>query len=451
MHFCELIDPPDRAQSKPIGRRIISTSYGYRLGRRFGQTKGYTRMSNTYVVDGMNVCWWSTQPNPKAAPSIQPLLTVLVALLENGDDFYCVFDASITHAVGVNEKRVDASSIETMLESYPDRFFRVTGATRADGVILHDADHYKRSIITNDIYRDYREKYQWLSDKYTGRLVQGNLQPSGLMTLEKLPYGQLSLLSDTELALNRLYELLAVRTSPEITEVNRQLQLREQSLVEINERVQERETQLSQLIEQIGGLEGQKLLLSKQITRHKPQRIEVDSLTIQLNETRAKLEALYGIRDFDDIEKEMQSKLEKLKSDILSLDVQYQVKKQKYANLQIEANQYQSILNQKKKSEDDLRDDHACIRKAKTALEAFLEPYPARFGRPNQIPFDGSTWDSAVKKLQIFLDKNKVCTHCYGNGHGLAVAGRVCISCHKGVMTDKPKDLWQLVLGFAPQ
>ena len=404
-------------------------------------------MSNTYVIDGMNVCWWSTQPNLKA-PSVLPLLTVLVALLENGDDFYCVFDASITHALGVAGA---AASIENLLQNYPSKFYRVTGATRADSAILHDADHHNRRIITNDIYRDFRDKYQWLADKYTERLVQGNLQPSGLMTLEKLPYGQLTLCKDAEFSLNRLYELLAVRTSPEITEINRQLQLRKQSLVEINKRVQERETQLSQLTEQIGVLEGQKLLLGKQIARHKPLRIEVDSLTIQLNETRARLEALYGIRDFDDIENDMKSKLEKLKSDILSLDVQYQVKKQKCANLQIEANQHQSILNQKKKSEDDLRDDHACIRKAKAALEVFLEPYPDRSGRPNKIPFDGSTWDSAVKKLQIFLDKNKVCTHCYGSGHGLAVAGRVCNSCYKGVMTDKPKDLWQLVLGFSPK
>lgn len=168
------------------------------------------KLSQTYVIDGMNVCWWYSQAHPSQA-SIQPLLTLLIALLENGDDFYCVFDASVTHTVGENNKEEHAKIIESLLHKYPTKFYRVTAATRADGVILHDANHHNRNIISNDTYRDYKEKYSWLSDKYTDRLVQGNLQPSGLITLDKLAYGQLSLQTDAGLALNRLNELLAIQ------------------------------------------------------------------------------------------------------------------------------------------------------------------------------------------------------------------------------------------------
>lgn len=169
-----------------------------------GETQTRKHTNKTYAVDGNNVCWLSRPP------SIQPLLTVLIAILENGDDFYCVFDASIAHKLG----GVDAPIIERLLKEQPKRFYRVTGSTSADGAILHDADHYNRSIITNDLYSKYVQDYPWLSERYTQRLVQCNLQPSGLMTIEKLPYGRLSLHTDTQLAFSRLNKLLAVRNVP---------------------------------------------------------------------------------------------------------------------------------------------------------------------------------------------------------------------------------------------
>ena len=152
-------------------------------------------MNETYVIDGSNVCWWYAQSHPEEISST-PLLSVLIALLEHGDDFYCVFDAPVTHEFEKHGKKDEAALIEQLLTEHPKKFFRVTGSTRADGVILHYADHNNRHIITNDIYRDYREKYDWLEDKYSPRLIQGNLQHSGLLTLDKLPYGQLELAVD---------------------------------------------------------------------------------------------------------------------------------------------------------------------------------------------------------------------------------------------------------------
>ncbi|QPK64115.1 hypothetical protein IVG45_03845 [Methylomonas sp. LL1] len=406
-------------------------------------------MNKTYVIDAMNVCWWYSQAHPKEV-SIQPLLTVLVALLENGDDFYCVFDASITHSMGDNGKEAEAASIENMLKDHPERFYRVIGATRADGVILHDANHQNRSIITNDTYRDYKEKYPWLSDKYTDRLVQGNLQPSGLMTLEKLPYGQLSLRYDTEFMLKRLYELLAVRKAPEVSELDKQLRQRQQSLAEIDEHLQEKETQYRLLITQIGDLERQKEELRNQTAERVSLRKEIDELTSQLNETRASLKVLYGIRDFDSVEKEMQEKLSKLKSDITCLENDYREKKQRYANLDLEAKQYQAVITQKKEAEEayqrELSNERACIKKAQLAISKFLEPYRSW---PIDRDFDGSSWDIAVKKLEIFFDKTRICTHCYEISP--FDEGRKCSRCNKGILTSNPKDIWKIILDCAPK
>lgn len=407
-------------------------------------------MNETYVVDGMNVCWWYSQTHPKEV-SIQPLLTVLVTLLENGDDFYCVFDASISHTVGFNGKEADAAKIEQLLRQHPERFYRVTGSTRADGVILHDANHHDRKIITNDIFRDYKEKYPWLADKYTQRLIQGNIQPSGLMTLEKLPYGQLQLRTDTELVLRRIHELLMIQKTPEVSELDKHLKQRFQSLHEIDERLQGRETQRVQLIRQIGNLESQRDELKAEIAEHHSLSNEINELRAQLKETRVNLGALYRVSDFNSVEKIMNEKLSKLKSDITSLEDNFREKKLKCAILELDAKEFQAVLLQKKNAEEfhqlELRDDQVCIRKAQTAISAFLEPYPDRYGRPIMLPFDGSSWNAAVKKLKIYFDRNRVCTHCYECNSSWTDK---CLACKKGEMSDNPKELWEIIEQFAP-
>jgi hypothetical protein len=160
-------------------------------------------MNETFVVDGTNVCHWYSQSHPKET-SIHPLLSILISILEHQDSFYCVFDANMTHIFEDQGKKNEANIVESLLENNKNSFFRVTGSTRADGVILHNADFNNRRIITNDIYRDHRNQYEWLSDKHTGRLIQGNLH-DGLMTLDKLSYGRIQVdYSDLQASIERL-------------------------------------------------------------------------------------------------------------------------------------------------------------------------------------------------------------------------------------------------------
>ena len=164
-------------------------------------------MNKKFVIDGTNVCWWYANIR-KDQLSIAPLLTVLIALLENGDDFYCVFDASTVHDLKKQGKEIEKAFIDASPEKYPGRFFIVTGSTRADGAVLHHADHYGDRIITNDIFKDYRDKYPWLKDPHTDRLIQGNLQPSGILTMDKLSYGRLELIDDLDAATSRFDHLI---------------------------------------------------------------------------------------------------------------------------------------------------------------------------------------------------------------------------------------------------
>jgi len=412
---------------------------------------GYEIMNDTYVIDGTNVCWWYNQAHPKEA-SILSLLTVLIALLENDDDFYCVFDAPITHLMDEQGKKADAAAIENLLKDHPERFFRVTGSTSADAVILHDANHHGRNIITNDIYRDYRDKHSWLSDKYTARLVQGNLQPSGLMTLEKLKYGQLSLQTDTELALHRLHELLAVRQDPAVTELDRQIQQRQQSLENMKRECVAQESRVQELASQVEAFEKKEEEMRNLSAERDTLRSEILDFTAQRNEVRASLEALHDIRDFDVIEKEMKETLGKLTTDITSLNARCGKKADELATLETQASQYQSILDKKREAEEaerrKLQDDQACIKKAQAAIAAFLEPYPDSYGRPTLIPFEGSSWDTAEKALKIFFDRNRICTHCYEcNG----TWKDECVACQKGTMTDNPEEIWKIIKSCAPR
>jgi hypothetical protein len=164
-------------------------------------------MNSHYVIDGTNVIWWYGQSHPNEA-SVKPLLTLLQAILFHGDSFYCVFDASTIHVLEGQGKKDEAEALQSIIRVNPKHFFKVTGSTRADGVILHYADHNKCRIITNDIYRDYYDKYDWLLDKYTMRLIQGNLQPNNLLTIEKLSYGSLVLNHDISKLGDRINHLI---------------------------------------------------------------------------------------------------------------------------------------------------------------------------------------------------------------------------------------------------
>ena len=403
-------------------------------------------MNETYVVDGTNVCWWYNQSHPKEL-SIQPLLSILVALLENGDDFYCVFDAPTTHVLEEQGKKEESTIIEDLLEKHPKRFFRVTGSTRADGVILHDADHNHRSIITNDIYRDYQDKYSWLSDKHTPRLIQGNLQPSGLITLDKLSYGQLHLTSSVQASMNRIQELIVVNESP-ASELKKQIAQRQRSLDEISRQSAEQEDKLRTLTAQVDELVKQKDALVRSVADGEDMRADLSRLRRERDQIQEDLQKLHATQDFDVIASQKRDAIRKLSSQVAALETELAEKQKALTRLKEKSQQYLDVLEQKKQAEEvrklELQDEQSCIANANAALSNFLEPYGTR------IPFNGSSWDVAIKRLCIFFDRNRICTHCYHTS-SLDRDGDECLECNKGTMAENPKDIWTLVKRCAPR
>ena len=145
-----------------------------------------------FVIDGTNVCFWWSQAyngNGHRKVSVRPLLVLLSEIIEHGDDFYCIFDASIIGHFHKHRKYGEADIIELLIYRDPKHFFRVTGLSFADSAILHNAEIFNRRIITNDKYEDYQDRISWLNERHAERLIQGNYQPSGILTIEKLSYG----------------------------------------------------------------------------------------------------------------------------------------------------------------------------------------------------------------------------------------------------------------------
>ena len=302
-------------------------------------------MSNTYVIDGNNVCGWSMQSNNNKVYSVAPLLAVMIAILENNDRFYCIFDASILHSLKDSGNIHEANYLNKLMSEFPAQFYTVTGSSRADGAIVHDANSHNRRIISNDLFKDYRNRYSWLGDKFTERLIQGNLQPNGLLTIDKLTYGHINLIDDFKLSSKKLLDLLENPSNK----------------IEGNYQGYNNKTETSQS------------------------------------------------------EKEIRAENE---------DCRYIHNSESPKNLSVE--EYEQVL----------------ISKVNKELSVFLEPYDT------VMPFKGSSWDAAIKRLKVYFSRHKICIHCYRENY---LFSENCVYCGHGNLTKSPERIWEIVNKCAPK
>ncbi len=407
----------------------------------------------TFVIDGNNVCWWYSQAYPNELSAL-PLFFLLVELLAHGDDFYCVFDASICHLLADNGQKEHAAAVELCINKHPKRFFRVTASTRADGVILHDADHHNRRIVTNDTYRDYSDRYAWLQDKYTSRLIQGNFQQSGLLTLDKVPYGHFQVSREFEAISKRLHELLEIPESTQLTELNKQIILRRDELLGLQHKIEEEDRILTQkkietkgyynLKAEIVGLSLDLDRLNNDISGLRDERDRIQKDLSKLSNIQN-----FNIEDFEKVIQEHKSELEQLTNQQEAVKQQVSQEVNTLNNLKRQAEKYLSIVEEKRREEaikqNELSDERLCISKANKALKDFLAPYGY-----SSLEFKGTTWNHAVRALGITFEKTPICPHCFELSTYHRV-GEKCHYCHKASTTDNPHELWAIVNKYSPK
>jgi hypothetical protein len=154
-------------------------------------------MNNLFVIDGKNLCHWIAQfTKVERDLSIQPLLSVISALQRNDDDFICIFDANTVQDLTRTGRRLEAEVVSNLIAKYPDRFRIVARGTKADPLILAEADDRNCEIISNDLYRQYQEKYEWLRHSHPPRLIGANLSERAVIFDDRLTLLPVPLLQD---------------------------------------------------------------------------------------------------------------------------------------------------------------------------------------------------------------------------------------------------------------
>jgi predicted RNA-binding protein with RPS1 domain/cold shock CspA family protein len=135
------------------------------------------------LVDGSNVCRsWAT-PSRAQEASLNVLLTLLLALVEQGYDFECIFDASIPHVLQSRAESEAEATRRHLANELPDRMSRVPGGTDADGPILQKADERDLRVVTNDRFREKRETYPWIERRESERLIKGGVHGTDLQVV----------------------------------------------------------------------------------------------------------------------------------------------------------------------------------------------------------------------------------------------------------------------------
>ena len=114
-----------------------------------------TRGKDMVVIDGANVAYEEKSAGGK--PRLSNLLKVKREMEERGFDTVIIVDASLKYDID------DQTQMQSLIETQHIR--QVPAGTDADFFILDIADQHGARIVTNDQYRDYRDRYPWIQDR----------------------------------------------------------------------------------------------------------------------------------------------------------------------------------------------------------------------------------------------------------------------------------------------
>jgi hypothetical protein len=121
------------------------------------QRPGLISADKFVLVDGANL-----MRIRGGEPRLTNLLTVLLEVARKGGDWGCVFDANTRHILRKAGRANDAEAYEYLLRTYGAWCAEVTGGTRADDVILAEADYRSALVVSNDRFEMYSPLYPWI-------------------------------------------------------------------------------------------------------------------------------------------------------------------------------------------------------------------------------------------------------------------------------------------------
>jgi hypothetical protein len=114
-----------------------------------GYGNGAQNHRKAIVVDGANLAW--EEKSRQGKPKLENILAVVETLEQEGFKPIVIVDASLIHEID-DPPRLDALIDRKVV-------YQVPAGTDADYFVLETARQHDAQIITNDQYREYRERY----------------------------------------------------------------------------------------------------------------------------------------------------------------------------------------------------------------------------------------------------------------------------------------------------
>lgn len=134
-------------------------------------------MNEEFIIDGTSIIC-----NAEKEQTLAPLLQLLVVLKNQGNDFYCYFDADTRYKF---EKEVDKQVYQNLIKFGLDQHFIQVSNLDADQPLLEQADAVGAKVISCDRFEDFYDKFSWLVEQRDERIVQVEVIAEKLI-LEKL-------------------------------------------------------------------------------------------------------------------------------------------------------------------------------------------------------------------------------------------------------------------------
>jgi hypothetical protein len=112
--------------------------------------------TNSIVIDGSNIAWEQTNESNK--PMIDNIIKAYKSLKENGfTQIVIIADAALRYQID------DKDELDRLIKT---RFIKLVPAkVNADGFILRFSAENGYLILSNDLYKEYREEYDWIDER----------------------------------------------------------------------------------------------------------------------------------------------------------------------------------------------------------------------------------------------------------------------------------------------
>jgi hypothetical protein len=126
------------------------------LPQTAGHTEPPVQFGRFVLIDGLNIVRLHG-----ASPKPSHLLTIVLHVARVAPDFACVFDANTRYVLQDSHRLADVQGYQYLLRRHGSFFVEVTGGTRADDVILAEADARSAIVVSNDRFQKYDARYPW--------------------------------------------------------------------------------------------------------------------------------------------------------------------------------------------------------------------------------------------------------------------------------------------------